>query len=974
MAAVLGAAALLRAGAAGPALCVALEQQQLLPWQQWRAASWRRRPAHPQLPHSRALSAGTAHPSAAQLQASVEPLGGRHEGVSVLSLNRPEARNALGRQMVRELLEALETLRQERSTRCVIVRSAAPGVFCAGADLKERAAMTTSEAAETVSRLRALMSAVAALPMPTVAVLEGAALGGGAELALACDLRVAGRAAALAFPEARLGIIPGAGGTQRLPRLVGAAVAKELVFTGRRVAGEQALELGLVDHVTDEGGAMARALEVAADIAQAAPLSLRMAKAAINGGLEVDLASGLALEEACYARLLHTRDRLEGLAAFAEKRPPRYTGGGGAGGRLFREPAGSFAARSQHQAWSSSSAGAPCGAVPLASRRGGASSSAGSSVGVHRSASSAAAAPGAWQRTTIYALSSGAPPSAVAVVRISGPNADAVLRALWPALERGDARLPPPRQMALAHLFLPAGHAAPAAAGGCDADAADGAPPSTVTGTAAPGQPLEQQQQRQQQQQQGDRQRARLDSALVVRFPAPRSFTGEDVVELHLHGGAATASAAAAALAALPGALRARPARPGEFTRRAYEAGRLDLTEVEGLADLLAAQSEAARRLAAEAAGGAARRAVAGWRERLQRCCARLEAVLDFGEDAQLGASEAAAAAAGLAALASELEAHAAAFERAELARGGLRVAIVGRPNSGKSSLLNALAGRCAAIVSPRPGTTRDVVEVPIALAGHRLAVADSAGLRQTDCPIEAEGVARALQEARGANIVLWVCDAEEAAAQQPAERRPQQGGASEGEWVAAALREAAAALSGGAPTSGGRALAAAGAPALLLLVPNKADLVPPEQLRRLVAAGRAALAAAAPLPQLPAGRAELLDPVSSLNGEGLPALVSALQAGVERAAAAAAPPSAPPPLLTRLRHRELAAGAAGHLRRAAGLAGGEDGGGGGGALELAAEEARLAEAALAQLTGAPGGRDVEGMLDALFAEFCIGK
>lgn len=198
----------------------------------------------------------------------MDPLSGAHEGVSVLTLRRPRARNALGRQLVRELSEALDTLRQEPTTRAVLLASAAPGCFCAGADLKERATMTAAEAGEAVGGLRRLMASVAALPMPTIAVLEGAALGGGAELALACDLRVAGAGAALGFPEARLGIIPGAGGTQRLPRLVGAAAAKELVFTGRRVGGAEAAGMGLVDHCVEEGRAMERALEIAADIAQ----------------------------------------------------------------------------------------------------------------------------------------------------------------------------------------------------------------------------------------------------------------------------------------------------------------------------------------------------------------------------------------------------------------------------------------------------------------------------------------------------------------------------------------------------------------------------------------------------------------------------------------------------------------------------------------------------------------------------------
>ncbi|GLC57629.1 hypothetical protein PLESTB_001247800 [Pleodorina starrii] len=187
-----------------------------------------------------------------QLHVTVEPLSGAHEGVSVISLSRPAARNAIGRQLLRELAEALDTVRQERTTRCVLVRSVVPGVFCAGADLKERATMSQSEAAEFVSRIRRTFTELQDLPMPTVAVVEGLALGGGAELALACDIRVMGSDASMAFPEAQLGIIPGAGGTQRLPRIVGASRAKELIFTGRRVSGAEALALQLADHVVPD--------------------------------------------------------------------------------------------------------------------------------------------------------------------------------------------------------------------------------------------------------------------------------------------------------------------------------------------------------------------------------------------------------------------------------------------------------------------------------------------------------------------------------------------------------------------------------------------------------------------------------------------------------------------------------------------------------------------------------------------------
>eukprot|EP00879_Flechtneria_rotunda_P020179 GHRR01021220.1.p1 GENE.GHRR01021220.1~~GHRR01021220.1.p1 ORF type:complete len:262 (+),score=91.38 GHRR01021220.1:407-1192(+) len=260
------------------------------------------------------------------MQVQVEPLSSPNEGISVISLSRSDAKNAIGRQLLRELQEAINTLRQERSTRCVIIRSTCEGTFSAGADLKERATMTQAEAAEFVNTLRRTFTEMAALPMPAIAVLEGYAFGGGAELALACDLRIADTTAQLAFPEARLGIIPGAGGTQRLPRLIGLSAAKELIFSARRLSGSEAARLGLVDHCVEKGKAMERALEVAREIAQCAPLSLRAAKAAINLGIEVDLGTGLKMEEAVYTQLLPTKDRMEGLKAFAEKRTPKYTG------------------------------------------------------------------------------------------------------------------------------------------------------------------------------------------------------------------------------------------------------------------------------------------------------------------------------------------------------------------------------------------------------------------------------------------------------------------------------------------------------------------------------------------------------------------------------------------------------------------------------------------------------------------------
>ncbi|PSC74765.1 Methylglutaconyl-mitochondrial [Micractinium conductrix] len=186
--------------------------------------------------------------------------------------------------------------------------------------------MSADEASQFVRELRATFTQLDALPMPTVACVDGYALGGGAELALACDIRVCGRDTQFAFPETRLGIIPGAGGTQRLPRIVGASRAKELIYTGRRVDVHDALAMGLADHGAVESSSEEVALRVAREIAQGGPVALRLAKAAISLGSELDLASGLRVEEACYAQVIPTKDRLEGLAAFAEKRQPKFTG------------------------------------------------------------------------------------------------------------------------------------------------------------------------------------------------------------------------------------------------------------------------------------------------------------------------------------------------------------------------------------------------------------------------------------------------------------------------------------------------------------------------------------------------------------------------------------------------------------------------------------------------------------------------
>ncbi|XP_030428633.1 enoyl-CoA hydratase domain-containing protein 2, mitochondrial isoform X1 [Gopherus evgoodei] len=255
---------------------------------------------------------------------------GESSGIAEILMNRAHARNSLGRVLVNELFRVLESLRCDERIRVVVFKSEVKGVFCAGADLKERAQMNDAEVGHFVHRLRSLMDEIAALPMPTIAAIEGYALGGGLELALACDLRIAASSAKMGLIETTRGLLPGAGGTQRLPRCIGIGLAKELIFTGRQINGQQALSIGLVNHTVpqnDEGdAAYQRALTLAKEILPQAPIAVKMGKLAINRGIEVDIASGMAIEGMCYAQNIPTRDRQEGMAAFREKRPPQFTG------------------------------------------------------------------------------------------------------------------------------------------------------------------------------------------------------------------------------------------------------------------------------------------------------------------------------------------------------------------------------------------------------------------------------------------------------------------------------------------------------------------------------------------------------------------------------------------------------------------------------------------------------------------------
>ena len=297
---------------------------------------------------------------------------------------------------------------------------------------------------------------------------------------------------------------------------------------------------------------------------------------------------------------------------------------------------------------------------------------------------------------TIFALSSGSPPAGIAVVRVSGPKAGAALEALA-------GRLPPPRRASRAAF------------------------------REAAGEPL--------------------DDGLMLWFPGPATATGEDLAELHLHGGRAVVAAVERALAALPGLRRAEP---GEFTRRAFANGRIDLAEAEGLADLLEAETEVQRRAAIELAGGALSRRVEAWRDHLLMLSAQLEAVLDFDDEGDVAALPATVLRE-ISILADEI---AAALEApaAEVLREGFRVALAGPPNAGKSTLFNALVDSEAAITAPLAGTTRDVLVRPVALGGIPFSFVDMAGLREGSADtVENIGIERAHAEIERADLVLWL-------------------------------------------------------------------------------------------------------------------------------------------------------------------------------------------------------------------------
>ena len=248
------------------------------------------------------------------------------EQVALLTLNRPEVMNALNFPLLHALRDTLEALRTRMDIRVILITGAGDRAFCSGADLKERATLSPDQVREYIYTIRNLFTFIEFLNKPVIAAVNGLALGGGTELALASDIRIASENATLGLTETRLAIIPGAGGTQRLPRLVGRGKAKELIFTGRRVDAQEALDIHLVNRVCKPEALMEECMKMAAMICETGPIAIEQAKYAINYGLESAIHTGLAIESTAYWVTIPTEDRTEALAAFREKRKPKFQG------------------------------------------------------------------------------------------------------------------------------------------------------------------------------------------------------------------------------------------------------------------------------------------------------------------------------------------------------------------------------------------------------------------------------------------------------------------------------------------------------------------------------------------------------------------------------------------------------------------------------------------------------------------------
>lgn len=250
----------------------------------------------------------------------------RTAGIEVWTIDGEARRNSISVAMLAELNGLLSRAAADRELRCVVLTGAGDKAFCAGADLKERARMSDADVHAFHAGLRSALRSMETAPQPIVAALNGAALGGGLEVALACDIRIAAASAQVGLPEVSLGIIPGGGGTQRLARLVGVARAKDLVLTARRIGAEEAASMGLVTRVVSPERLLPEALALAEQVARNAPISLRQAKRAIDDGFHLPLEEALELEHRMYQDCLGTKDRVEALRAFAERRPPVFRG------------------------------------------------------------------------------------------------------------------------------------------------------------------------------------------------------------------------------------------------------------------------------------------------------------------------------------------------------------------------------------------------------------------------------------------------------------------------------------------------------------------------------------------------------------------------------------------------------------------------------------------------------------------------
>lgn len=246
--------------------------------------------------------------------------------IAIVTLNRPEAANAMSKTLLDELNSVVQEIDQNKRIYCTVITGSGEKAFCAGADLKERRGMSDDQVIDAVRYIGKTVDAIERMKAPVIAAINGVAFGGGLELALACDIRIAADSAKMGLTETSLAIIPGAGGTQRLPRLIGIGRAKQLIYSAKTISAGEAIAIGLIEDITTREGLLAKALDMARSIAKNGPIALRQAKIAINQGMQVNLSTALEIEHLCYKETIPTQDRLEGLEAFKEKRTPKYQG------------------------------------------------------------------------------------------------------------------------------------------------------------------------------------------------------------------------------------------------------------------------------------------------------------------------------------------------------------------------------------------------------------------------------------------------------------------------------------------------------------------------------------------------------------------------------------------------------------------------------------------------------------------------